>query len=99
MSGDFGPRITIPAALAFAESVPRAELQIFGDLAVIQPYLPRTLPDNLPLHDAPGVISMNAAPKNALRQGQGSSMWQALNAVAAGDALACVSAEIGRAHV
>ncbi|MDO6745776.1 phosphate acyltransferase PlsX [Gilvimarinus sp. 1_MG-2023] len=92
MSGDFGPRITIPAALAFAESAPSAHLQLYGNVSALNEFLPAQLPSNISLHDCKGVVAMDAAPKTALRTAQGSSMAEALEAVASGRAEACVSA-------
>lgn len=92
MSGDFGPRITIPAALAFAESVPDAQLLLFGDPAQMAEFLPAKLPENISVHSCDKVIAMDAAPREALRHAQGSSMASALQAVADGDADACISA-------
>ncbi|MDO3385722.1 phosphate acyltransferase PlsX [Gilvimarinus sp. SDUM040013] len=92
MSGDFGPRITIPAALAFAEAFPNAHLQLYGKADAISEYLPAKPPINVSVVDCEGVIAMDTAPKLALRNGNGSSMAEALKAVAEKRAQACVSA-------
>lgn len=92
MSGDFGPRITIPAALAFAESAPGVHLQLYGKRASLREYLPAKLPANISLHHCDGVVAMDAAPKTVLRDACNSSMGQALTAVAQGRAQACISA-------
>lgn len=92
MSGDFGPRIAIPAAIEFARTSPDVQLLLFGDRAVMERELRTSVPSNINLVDASGVVAMAADPRQALRQGDTSSMWQALLAVSSGAADACVSA-------
>ncbi|MCP8898559.1 phosphate acyltransferase PlsX [Gilvimarinus sp. HB14] len=93
MSGDFGPRITIPAAQKFAHRSPDSHLTLFGDAEAIKRAAGRTvLADNISIHPCRDVIAMDAEPRHTLRHGRESSMWQALQALADGRTQACVSA-------
>lgn len=92
MSGDFGPRVAIPAGLAFAQSTPDSELHLYGDVQLLNRFLPSQLPANVVVHDASECIAMDAKPKQALKQGQQTSMWKALESVAHGETDACISA-------
>lgn len=92
MSGDFGPRITIPAAQKFAQAAPHVHLQVYGDPVVIRDAADHTLPANISIHPANSVIPMDADPRKTLRQGQDSSMWLSLQALAQRQVQACVSA-------
>ncbi|WP_339896927.1 phosphate acyltransferase PlsX [uncultured Gilvimarinus sp.] len=92
MSGDFGPRIAIPAAIEFARTFPDVQLLLFGQRSAMARECPATTPKNIEFVDVPDVVAMDADPRQALRLGDTSSMWQALQAVARGDARACISA-------
>lgn len=92
MSGDFGPRITIPAALIYAQGAPDVQIQLYGDPDLIRGAAQGPLPANVTVHPSETVVPMDADPRQALRQGAGSSMWRSLEALASGDANACVSA-------
>ncbi len=92
MSGDFGPRITIPAAQKFAQIAPHVHLQVYGDPVAIRAAADNALPANISIHTAHSVIPMGADPRKTLRQGQDSSMWLSLQALADKQVQACVSA-------
>ncbi|UTF60550.1 phosphate acyltransferase PlsX [Gilvimarinus sp. DA14] len=92
MSGDFGPRITIPAAQKFAQAVPHVQLHLFGDPEAINAAADRPLSSNISIQPTQSVIAMDADPRQTLRQGKDSSMWQALQALADRRVQACVSA-------
>jgi glycerol-3-phosphate acyltransferase PlsX len=82
----------MPAAIEFARTFPDAQLLLFGDLAAMKHHGRAPMPANIAFADAPHVVAMDADPRQALRQGKDSSMWQALQAVAEGRASACLSA-------
>ena len=95
MSGDFGPRTTIPAALAVARRRPEAEIALVGDNDTLTSYFTEhrlTPPCNLTVIDAPAVIGMDEDPRHALRLAERSSMGAALALLQRGDAQACVTA-------
>ncbi len=92
MSGDFGPVAAIPAALAALQARPDLEIQLVGQAAGIRAALDAREHDRLSIVDAPDTIRMDELPARALRQGRGSSLWQAVEQVANGSADACVSA-------
>ncbi len=92
MSGDFGPRIAVPAALDFIDANADVTLILVGDPLQIQPLL--TLPESgrLRVEAAASVVSMTDKPSFALRKRRDSSMAGAIRLVATGEADACVSA-------
>lgn len=90
--GDFGPPVTIPAALAILQSHEDVEIVLCGMSADIQPFLPAEMPARLSIHEASHALATDARPVEALRRGKGSSMWLAMEQVASGSAHACVSA-------
>jgi len=95
MSGDFGPRITIPAAISVARHRPQVDIALVGDNAVLTACLNEQRlapPPNLTLINAPAVIGMDDEPRQALRLGERSSMGAALALVQTGRAQACISA-------
>ena len=98
--GDFGPGVTIPAALDVLASHANLEILLCGIREEIAPVLKkieseRNLKhclDRLHTIDASHALSSDARPVAALRRGKGSSLWLALEQVANGRASACVSA-------
>lgn len=94
MGGDHAPDMTIAGAALARVRHPGIFFKFFGDEARLQPLCDR-LPDlrgNYEICHAPEVISSDAKPSQALRQGRQSSMRLMLNAVAAGEAACAVSA-------
>ncbi len=98
--GDFGPEVTIPAALDILASQADLEILLCGVRAEISPLLEKYRPepgfrhcfDRLDIIDAVHALASDARPVAALRRGKGSSLWLALEQVATGRASACVSA-------
>ena len=88
MGGDLGPRSTLPAALGFARQHPETHLLLVGASGA----LPAEYPPNISCLEATDVVAMDDRPAFALRHRRDSSMWKAVEAVAAGRADACVSA-------
>ena len=94
--GDRGLDVSVPAALAALEADSRLEIILTGNRSGIQSALelnPAFEPLSARLHvrHAESVIEMDAKPAHVLRRGRDSSMWKAFEAVAAGEADACVS--------
>jgi glycerol-3-phosphate acyltransferase PlsX len=98
--GDFGPDVTIPAALDILATQPNLEILVCGvreelsavlDKYASQPGLKHCV-ERLGTIDATHALASDARPVAALRRGKGSSLWLALEQVAEGRANACVSA-------
>ncbi|TKI07697.1 phosphate acyltransferase PlsX [Martelella alba] len=95
MGGDFGPAVTVPAALQALASHPQLELLLVGDPAAINPLLTRTdaaLRGRATVIGAELVIAGDAKPSAAIRASRGTSMRVMLELIKAGRAQACVSA-------
>lgn len=94
MGGDHAPRIVVEGLELFAQR--RADLQflLHGDEAQLKALLanaPTAAPRTTVRH-TDKTISMDAKPAEAVRRGKGSSMWNAIEAVKNGEAIAAVSA-------
>jgi glycerol-3-phosphate acyltransferase PlsX len=95
MGGDHGPRVTVPAALAFQARTADVEVVLVGLREAIEPELAargaRT-GSRLRVHHASEVVGMDEPPAQAMRYKKDSSMRVAVNLVKNGEAHACVSA-------
>lgn len=94
MGGDFGPRVTIPAAADALIADPSLTLLVFGDSVAMQPYLNVLTADirsRLQIIHTEHVIDYSKGISYALRRSKGSSLRLALEAVQKGDAQGCVS--------
>ena len=95
MSGDLGPRVCVPGALAALAAEPDLELVLVGQPALIEAELAGLAGAQrarLRIQAASQVVAMAESPREAIRRKKDSSMRVALNLVAAGAAGACVSA-------
>ncbi len=95
MGGDYGPEVTVPAALDCLQEFPDLRLIIVGQREAIAAQLARhhsLHKDRLQIHHASQVVTMDDLPSKALRNKRDSSMRVALNLVRDGEAAACVSA-------
>ncbi|MEH0835446.1 phosphate acyltransferase PlsX [Pectobacterium cacticida] len=95
MGGDFGPCVTVPAALQALASNPALNLLLVGDPAAITPLLAKVnsgLLSRLEIVPAESVITSDARPSQAIRTSRGTSMRVALELIKDGRAQACVSA-------
>ena len=98
--GDFGPEVTIPAALDVLSIHSNLEILLCGISEDILPVLNKFTSEQAPNHctdrlstiEANHALTPDARPVAALRRGKGSSLWLALEQVANGRAHACVSA-------
>lgn len=98
--GDFGPGVTVPAALDVLATQANLEILLCGIREEIAPVLKKIgserdlkhCLDRLHPIYATHALSSDARPVAALRRGKGSSLWLALEQVANGQASACVSA-------
>ncbi|MEQ0215517.1 MULTISPECIES: phosphate acyltransferase PlsX [Klebsiella] len=95
MGGDFGPSVTVPAALQALNSNSQLTLLLVGDPDAITPLLAKADFEQrscLQIIPAQSVIASDARPAQAIRSSRGSSMRVALELVKEGRAEACVSA-------
>ena len=96
MGGDFGPNVTVPAALLAIKQAPDIQLILVGDEQELQRQLRQhghaQLPPRLVLKHASQTVLMDDLPSHALRNKKDSSMRVAINLVKEGAADACVSA-------
>src|SRR3984885_1071507 len=93
MSGDRGPSVSVPAALAAARDFGDVRFTLTGRQADLQRELSGgATPPNVACLFATEVVEMTDHPREALRRKKDSSMRRAIDLVKAGDAHACVSA-------
>lgn len=95
MGGDQGPDMVAPGALLALERHPGLRLTLFGDEARIRPLLDKGGPQaaRASIVHTDVAVAMDDKPTQALRRGRKvSSMWQAIEAVKDGRAVAAVSA-------
>ena len=98
--GDFGPAVTIPAALDVLADHEDLRILLCGIREEIQTVLDQYASDRTLMHciarvetiEATHALAADARPVAALRRGRGSSLWLAMEQVSAGRANACVSA-------
>jgi glycerol-3-phosphate acyltransferase PlsX len=92
--GDQGLAASVPAALAALNQDDRLQIVLVGDGQDVQSALDAAgggPGGRLRVQPADSVIPMDVKPASVLRDGRGSSLWTALELVAAGEAAACVS--------
>jgi phosphate acyltransferase len=94
MGGDFGPQVTVPAAMQALARFPQLTITLFGDLPQISRYLIPEFKNHprLSLQHCQQIVTMNDRPLTAIRNRRDSSMRKAIDMVQQGDAGACVSA-------
>jgi glycerol-3-phosphate acyltransferase PlsX len=95
MGGDFGPPVTVPAALAFLSLHPDSRMVLVGRAEDIETELRRARAapgERIEVRHAAEVVEMHDAPSQALKRKKDSSMRVAIDLVKTGAADACVSA-------
>jgi len=92
MSGDCGPSVCVPAALAAAAEFPDVRFTLVGRRSELEHRVASAKRANIECLFAEQVVEMNDHPREALRRKKDSSMRRALDLVKAGQANACVSA-------
>jgi len=95
MGGDFGPEVTVPAALNVLKTHKNLHLILVGDQRILNEYLTTlkaTNHPNITIRHASQRVEMDEAPSHALRMKKDSSMRVAINLVKDKKAEACVSA-------
>ncbi len=93
MGGDFGPGVTVPAALDAVRRDPDLRVILVGLADPVRAALgAHSLGDRVLVREATQVVTMDEKPQEALRKKKDSSMRVAIDLVKAGEANACVSA-------
>jgi len=94
MGGDNGPAPIVAGVARAARDDPKLRVLLFGDAETLTALVERRgiLAGRVDIRHAPHVIAMDERPARALRTGRGSSLWQALDAVAMGEARVAFSA-------
>jgi glycerol-3-phosphate acyltransferase PlsX len=92
MSGDRGPSVSVPAAVAAAHEFGDVRFTLIGREPDLERELGRAVPSNVSCLFAADVVEMTDHPREALRRKKDSSMRRAIDLVKAHDAHACVSA-------
>lgn len=95
MGGDFGPSVTIPAAIDSLERYESLNLILVGDEPTLKKELQRCsslVANRITIHHTTEVVAMDESPAIALRGKKDSSMRVAIDLVKDGKAQACVSA-------
>jgi glycerol-3-phosphate acyltransferase PlsX len=92
MGGDQGPAAVIAGLAKSAQKNPRIGFVVHGPASELEPLVARRkLGDRCVVRDAVEVVTMDAKPSVVLRNGQGSSMWSAIESVRVGEATVAVS--------
>jgi len=94
MGGDHGPSVVAPGVARAVKDGLAARFLLHGDPAALEAALARlpTIAGRVEIRPAERVIGADEKPAQAMRRGKGSSMWNAVESVKAGEAAACVSA-------
>jgi len=92
MSGDRGPSVSVPAALAAAREFRDVRFTLTGRQVDLERELTGVALPNVSCLFATEVVEMTDHPREALRRKKDSSMRRAIDLVKANDAHACVSA-------
>ncbi len=95
MGGDHGPEVILPGVARATKFLsPDVHFLLHGDEVAITLALGRLpqLAGRSETRPSVGVVAMDAKPAHAMRRGRGTSMWNAVEAVRAGEAQAAVSA-------
>ena len=95
MGGDHGPAVVIPALVRAIADLPQdVRFLLHGDEAAIRQGLARhaQAARRIEIRPAERVIAMDEKPAQALRRGKGTSMWNAVEAIREGQAVAALSA-------
>ncbi len=95
MGGDHGPQVLVDAAVEALGLDASLAVALAGDARAIEERLsrhPGAPVSRIEILPAASVIPADASARAVLREGEGSSLWVALERVASGQAHACVSA-------
>ena len=94
MGGDHGPSVTVPAVARAVKEGLDVRFLLHGAEPQLKAALAKfpTLEGRVEIRHTDKVIGSDEKPAQAMRRGKGTSMWNAVESVRAGEAAACVSA-------
>ncbi len=94
MGGDHAPRVIVEGMEDIARSRRDLEFLLHGDEVVLKPLLAAapTAASRTQIRHTDKFVAMDAKPSQALRQGRNSSIWNAIETVKSGEAVAAISA-------
>jgi glycerol-3-phosphate acyltransferase PlsX len=93
MGSDLGPAAVVSGMAKSARKNADLRFIVHGDRPELEGLIERRriLTDRCEIRHADGVVTMDAKPSVVMRQGKGTSMWSAIDALRAGEAQAMVS--------
>lgn len=93
MGGDLGPAAVVAGIALSASHNPDIGFILHGPQTELSELVAqkRALAGRCEVRDAPGIITMDDKPSQAMRNGKGTSMWSTIQAVRDGDAAVAVS--------
>ena len=92
MGGDLGPKAVVAGIARSADKNPKIGFIVHGPAEDLQPLIEkRGLQDRCEIRDVSDVVTMDAKPSYVMRNGKGTSMWSAVDAVRNGEADSVVS--------
>ena len=94
MGGDHGPSVVVPGVAKAAQALPGVRFLLHGDEARLNAELAKSPAARAvsEVRHTDKSIAMDEKPAQAMRRGKGSSLWNAVESLRAGEAQACVSA-------
>jgi len=94
MGGDRAPEIVVEGLERFAAQRSDLHFLLHGDEVRLKPLLQQapTAAPRTEIRHTTQIVAMDAKPSQAIRRGKGTSMWNAIDAVKSGEAIAAVSA-------
>lgn len=92
MSGDFGPRVLVPATVKYLRQHPGLFAYLIGDRSIVAPLLDHSILPQTSIVHTDEVITMDESPTNALRHKKRSPIHLGAELVQNGDAVAFLSA-------
>ncbi len=92
MGGDQGPAVVVAGLARAAAKDPDLAFIVHGDEAALTALVHRRkLGESALVRGTAEIVTMDAKPSHVMRNGKGTSMWSAIDAVRAGEAAAAVS--------
>ena len=92
MGGDQGPKAVVAGIRRSADKNPGIGYIVHGPESELAPLIAKSgLSDRCEIRDVSEVVTMDAKPSHVMRNGRGTSMWSAVQAVKDGEAQAVVS--------
>lgn len=94
MGGDHGPSVVVPGVAEVCRDDGDVRFLLHGEESIIAPALARNpaVATACEIRHTASIVAMDAKPGQAMRRGKGSSMWNAIESVRTGEAVAAVSA-------